>query len=425
MDSFEKRCRLCAKQQEASIMIFGAETASLELQSKLNKYLLLEVDEDDILPKIICTQCCKQLQEVCEFIDRTREAQETLLQSSTLYEHLKNIEKIKKLQMPQITNITFQGTKKQISTTVTTDVTPEFAEITYLHGADGENVTLTRNKGKAATSDPKEASEKPFACNLCRRKFLTEFALKNHAWLHASPGTDQTYFCTICDKIFYVKNDFLAHFKEHKHARYCPTCKRTFRTDRNLKLHMEMHSSNKSLFTCNYCGRSYSTKNSLKNHMISHSNEKPFQCTECKKRFKRRQELRFHCNKHTGERPFKCPKCDKRFTSSGNCYSHKIRMHPMQEPEEREVVQIGKSNVDEDINYNSKYKCRICSHTFNQKENFTYHMYQHTGIKPYHCIYCIEKFVTRRGIHLHYEHKHPGRDRPLALLTKTDNSSLN
>lgn len=35
----------------------------------------------------------------------------------------------------------------------------------------------------------------------------------------------------------------------------------------------------------------------------------------------------FHINQHTGDKPYKCPHCPKAFASSGNCFSHRKRMH--------------------------------------------------------------------------------------------------
>lgn len=40
---FERCCRLCAEEQDVTIMIFSKEAEALLLQNKLNKYLLIEV----------------------------------------------------------------------------------------------------------------------------------------------------------------------------------------------------------------------------------------------------------------------------------------------------------------------------------------------------------------------------------------------
>lgn len=42
-ESFDRCCRLCAEEQEVTIMIFSAEAEAMLLQNKLNKYLLIEV----------------------------------------------------------------------------------------------------------------------------------------------------------------------------------------------------------------------------------------------------------------------------------------------------------------------------------------------------------------------------------------------
>lgn len=42
-DSFDRCCRLCAEEQDVTIMIFSQEAEAMLLQNKLNKYLLIEV----------------------------------------------------------------------------------------------------------------------------------------------------------------------------------------------------------------------------------------------------------------------------------------------------------------------------------------------------------------------------------------------
>lgn len=122
--------------------------------------------------------------------------------------------------------------------------------------------------------------------------------------------------------------------------------------------HKEYHGG--EVYTCNVCGRVYPTNSTLRAHSVTHSDARPHNCPLCKKTFKRNQDLKvsnftlflkitkyifysksfenfqFHINQHTGERPYRCPYCPKAFASSGNCFSHRKRMHPAEVERDRE-----------------------------------------------------------------------------------------
>ncbi|OWR47725.1 Serendipity locus protein H-1 [Danaus plexippus plexippus] len=454
---FERCCRLCAEEQEVTIMIFSKEAEVMLLQNKLNKYLLIEVDEDDKLPKNICIQCCSKLQIVSEFIDNAHRAQEVLLKQSLM---LEDNDENKPILITDIKSETdFDSDTKCMEVNVDpmmvlqnseVEEAPNLEkscesveyedEITYLNGADGENVTIKLiKKGDKLMEDDKKDT-KPFQCITCNRGYYTELALKNHSWIHFNEDKIVKPFkCSSCGDQFEYKNELISHLKEHRTRGMCNICGRLFRNENNLVEHMEAHTSTSSRsYTCKVCGRSYNTSSNLKTHMVTHSNERPYKCIYCKKSFKRNQDLKFHINQHTGAKPYKCPYCDKSFASSGNCYSHKSRMHP--------EISIGDGKMKKDISEkiketkkpvmkqqlklrpiapkpvvlkaNFKYQCTICHHSFMKRDNFMYHMYQHTGEKPFHCLYCDEKFVTRKGLLIHHDIVHNGQDRPLALLSK-------
>ncbi|VVC93635.1 unnamed protein product [Leptidea sinapis] len=383
--SFNKLCRLCALEQDATL------AASEELRSKIMKYIDIEVKDEDNLPKNICANCCAQLNTVCSFIDSAQEAQNSLN---------KIICGATKIETSAENNL---SRKEKVRD-----------KITYLNGIDGENVTLrligseiTLSEINPHTDEEKfnviKEGQKPFLCKVCCRRFCTEIALKNHTWTHDSQnfGSARQYKCAICEEDF--------------HSQW------------NLKKHLAIHTSKKKLYTCADCSRTYSTLSSFKTHQITHSTDRPYPCNFCSKRFKRFQELRFHINKHTGEKPYKCPVCGKGFASSGNCYSHKTRMHPSQMIRDKKK-KLQNSNEEHNRaiaaktftlnNSVSKYECQFCSHTFNKRDNFMYHMYKHTGEKPFNCLQCQENFVTRKGLYIHYEKEHPGKNWPLALISK-------
>ncbi|KXJ82802.1 hypothetical protein RP20_CCG011020 [Aedes albopictus] len=136
--------------------------------------------------------------------------------------------------------------------------------------------------------------------------------------------------CTVCKKRFPSKSKLTAHMESHPNPKVdkytCDKCDRVFRTAANLSKHKQFHGGEK--FSCDHCRKVYPTSSMLKTHKLSHSDDRPHRCTICDRTFKRNQDLKFHLNQHTGSRPFKCPQCPKTFASSGNCFSHRKRMHP-------------------------------------------------------------------------------------------------
>ncbi|XP_063358039.1 zinc finger protein 691-like [Cydia amplana] len=474
-ESFERCCRLCAEEQEVTIMIFSAEAEAMLLQNKLNKYLLIEVDEEDKLPKNICIRCCSKLQTVCEFIDTARKAQEVLLNQSIILDQfdppssqncmVQPITEIKseveysddenhitEMEISVDPMMILQNSDSLLSPNVeesTEDKCNDQEEdITHLHSVDGENVTIKLiKKGDAPTdqSGPglKKKKIKPFPCITCKRSFYTELALKNHSWIHFNEErVNKKFKCGTCEESFDYKCDLIVHLKKHRTNGMCTICGRCFRTDRTLAAHMTVHMASSKAYTCKVCGRSYNTRSNLKTHSITHSSERPYHCHLCKKSFKRNQDLKFHINQHTGAKPYKCPFCDKSFASSGNCYSHRSRMHPGRRVDAKvrrrmaASLETGAGRAAAlhprpiapkpapapaqltSVKGIFKYQCSLCNHSFMRRDNYTYHMYQHTGEKPFQCTFCQGTFVTRTGLLLHHDKEHPDSDRPLALLSK-------
>ncbi|XP_013134769.1 PREDICTED: zinc finger protein 391-like isoform X2 [Papilio polytes] len=421
-ESFERWCRLCAEEQEVTMMIYSAEAEAMLLQEKLNKYFLIEIDEDDNLPKNICIQCCTKLQTVCEFIDKVKKAQNKLINHCSVINIITNENQTStqiKTEAEDVHENISNETLMEVSVDPmivlqnsddTLSPIPEsydnVEDVMHLNGVDGEDVTI----------------------KLIKRDDLS---LKNHSWTHINDKTVKKYNCSSCLEGFDFKCDLIAHFKKHRTNGMCQICGRNFRTEKNLSIHMAAHISKANKYTCKICKRSYNTMSNLKTHSITHSNERPYNCHLCKKSFKRNQDLKFHLNQHTGAKPYKCPFCDKSFASSGNCYSHRHRMHPGKQIEGKEYKEPPPSLVTKPelqtaalkspltlINGVFKYQCQQCDHSFMKRDNYLYHMYQHTGEKPFQCTYCNETFVTRKGLLLHYDKIHPGRDRPLALLSR-------
>ncbi|XP_063218894.1 zinc finger protein 534-like isoform X1 [Bacillus rossius redtenbacheri] len=211
---------------------------------------------------------------------------------------------------------------------------------------------------------------KPYRCSICLRGFNNEIGLQNHLWshlpserrvlstsdssnhpqrpspvyssrgvLHTSSSvvtTTMRFVCPICGKKISTKGNLKVHLETHRpKGKYgCDICGRVFKTQSNLYRHKEYHGGIQ--FPCAVCGRVYPTNSTLRAHSITHSDLRPHACPLCDKTFKRNQDLKFHINQHTGARPYQCPYCPKAFASSGNCFSHRKRMHPLEVERDRE-----------------------------------------------------------------------------------------
>ncbi|XP_026550489.1 gastrula zinc finger protein XlCGF49.1-like, partial [Notechis scutatus] len=92
----------------------------------------------------------------------------------------------------------------------------------------------------------------------------------------------------------------------------CPECEKSFTTNGNLKVHLNIHSRDQS-FKCLECGKSFNYRSNLSTHQIIHTGEKPHKCLECGKSFSLKHHLYKHQKTHSGEKPYKCLDCGKSF----------------------------------------------------------------------------------------------------------------
>ncbi|XP_041660022.1 zinc finger protein 888-like [Cheilinus undulatus] len=196
---------------------------------------------------------------------------------------------------------------------------------------------------------------KPFSCNICGKRCVTELSLHVHSRIH-----DENYEhpCKYCWVTFRTKTDKLKHEQVHQDNKDCYNCRKcpmTFTTSKKRRTHMSQHK--KEGFKCGVCELEFPKKQHLLRHSVVHTGEKPHKCTVCERAFAQASHLKSHMRLHTGERPFKCQHCDKCFNHNVSLKSHVQRYHagssgPKSNKRKREKRET--DSADADTNGNGK-----------------------------------------------------------------------
>ncbi|KAK5859957.1 hypothetical protein PBY51_021472 [Eleginops maclovinus] len=176
------------------------------------------------------------------------------------------------------------------------------------------------NKQKPHTCEHKT---KPYACNICGRRCVSDVALNAHSRIH-----DENYEhpCKYCNVTFKTKVDKITHQQIHlmeEKPYKCPDCSETFTTNKERRIHLRDHGHLK----CHICNLDFTNSTALQRHLAVHTGVKRYKCSVCQRDFSQAGHLKSHMRLHTGERPFQCQQCDQSFNHNVSLKSHVQRYH--------------------------------------------------------------------------------------------------
>ncbi|KAJ9585836.1 hypothetical protein L9F63_020538 [Diploptera punctata] len=257
---------------------------------------------------------------------------------------------------------------------------------------------------------PPKAGKGCEKCKVCNKTFAGAYELKRHMSLHSH---EDTFKCEFCTKTFYADDNLAAHIREfhkisadNKTFSKCNICCVAFINEEALKKHHQDHP-----FSCDACGKHFTTNRTYTSHMNKHSNEKVYKCEYCDKSYLIADSLRSHKRDHhkeeqeAAQEPFKrgAPSDDDTDVPSSKTTRNSI--------DSKEKLKSGRKKKGNEEKATSKYKikpkCEICNKTFTGPYELKRHMNLHTRDKAFRCVYCTKLFFRDTSLagHIRKYHK--------------------
>ncbi|XP_068624436.1 zinc finger protein 62-like [Battus philenor] len=110
---------------------------------------------------------------------------------------------------------------------------------------------------------------KPYNCDMCDKKFYTEYNLSSHKTVHSFYSKEN---CEFCDKVLNSRRDLVVHVRKHIGSKphHCHVCRQSFYSEISQSNHMrKVHGGR---FCCRLCKSMFNRKVDLKAHVnVAHN----------------------------------------------------------------------------------------------------------------------------------------------------------
>ncbi|KAH8364377.1 hypothetical protein KR084_006425 [Drosophila pseudotakahashii] len=280
----------------------------------------------------------------------------------------------------------------------------------------------TPKKVQKKSIPPKKAKEEDlhiiFKCDICSDEFREERRLFMHKKEHEG---HMLYHCTEpgCDEAFNRYENLRQHelwHSEEGERFVCEEegCHKMYRHKASLKHHQsKAHDIGKPLKThmCEFCGRVFKNGSALSQHRFTHDDqmELPYACEipDCTLRFYSKEKLKIHMMRHQGIKNYSCPYCGLKKTTKNELRLH-INFHTLERTWScKECPKVCNSSTSLKKHVRSvhekarDYACHYCEKRFATSDTRKYHEMTHTGEKNFECRVCGKRFIQPSALRTH------------------------
>lgn len=178
-----------------------------------------------------------------------------------------------------------------------------------------------------------------------------------------------------------------------------------------------------SKFKCTECGLKSPCLSKFREHQYLHSGQKPFNCDFCGRMFALRKYVRKHCRLvhntesliHTGLDTFEgIEEYDEAMLEKKSDfnidYESKATLDPVEACKPKLSCRI--------------LRCSTCGLEFKKRSYLKQHEFTHTGLKPFSCFVCGDKFAFKRYALRHLRKRHGSNSNDLVVKTNEDSMAL-
>ncbi|XP_053606530.1 zinc finger protein ZFP2-like isoform X2 [Plodia interpunctella] len=174
------------------------------------------------------------------------------------------------------------------------------------------------------------------------------------------------------------------------------------------------------VFECHYCGKTFTTKTSMRRHIYVHMKIKRYECVKCLRQFSHKVNHQLHIRRRHPElyipKSYVCQICDKVFRLKESLSSH-LDVHIHKYGSFKCLYCTESFSDQEQLVFHKKTKhlsstpldCHICDEHFKTQLQLAQHIKEHLKLKGFICQYCGKEYKELSSMRRHVQVSHGGR----------------